>query len=101
MPDMTISYQAERLTCFDSDGRTMGYVTFPRIRKGLVNIDRVQIVPAYRDRKVEEALLDALLLHLRQQETKAVLTSPAAQRHAAANPRWKDVLPDSIHITTH
>lgn len=101
MPDMTIAYQAERLTALDSDGKPLGYVTFPRIRKGLVNIDRVQVLPAYRGRKVEEALLDALLLHLLQQGTKAALTSPAAQRHAAANPLWKEILPDSIHMTTH
>lgn len=101
MPDITISHQTERLTALDSDGKIMGYVTFPRIRRGLVNIDRVQIIPAYRGLKVEEALLDELLLHLLQQETKAVLTSPEAQRHAAANPRWKEILPDSIHRTIH
>ena len=101
MPDMTISYQTERLTALDSDGRTMGYVTFPRIRKGLVNIDQVQILPAYRSRNLEETLLDALFSHLLQQGTKAALTSPAVQRHAAANPKWKAILPDSIHMTTH
>ena len=101
MSDMTIAYQAERLTALDSGGRTMGYVTFPRIRKGLVNIDQVQILPAYRSRNLEETLLDALFSHLLQQGTKAALTSPVVQRYVAANPQWKAILPDSIHMTTH
>lgn len=101
MPDMTIQYQPGRLTAVDSDGRTMGYVTFPQIRKGLVNIDRVQILPEYQSWGVETALLDALLNHLQQQGTKAALTSPAAQRYAADNPVWKQILPQSMHMTTH
>ena len=101
MSDITIAYQAERLTALNADGRTMGYVTFPRIRKGLVNIDLVQILPAYRGLNLEETLLDALFSHLLQQGTKAALTSPVVQRYVAANPQWKVILPDSIHMTTH
>lgn len=101
MSEIIIQYQPGRLTAVNSAGKTMGYVTFPQIRKGLVNIDRVQIFPEYRLAGVETALLDALLPHLQQQGIKAALTSPAAQRHAAKNPRWKSVLPDSIHMTAH
>ena len=101
MTEMTIQFQPGRLTAISSSGRTMGYVTFPQIRKGLVNIDRVQIIPEYRGRGVDAALLDALLTYLQQQGVKAALTSPAAQRYAAENPLWKQVLPESMHMTTH
>lgn len=101
MPEITIQYQPGRLTAVSSAGKIMGYVTFPQIRKGLVNIDRVQIVPEYRLADVETILLDALLSHLQQQGMKAALTSPAAQRHVANNPLWKSVLPDSMHMTAH
>lgn len=101
MTDMTIQYQASRLTAVNRTGKTMGYITFPQIRKGLVNIDRVQIAPEYRGREVESALMDALLTHLKQQGMKAALTSPAAQRYVAENPGWKQILPESMHMTTH
>lgn len=101
MADMTVRYEKSRLSAVDGAGKTMGYVTFPQIRKGLVNIDRVQIMPGYRKEGVETALLNALLIHLEQRGEKAALTSPAAQRHAAKNPRWKAVLPDSMHMTAH
>ena len=101
MSEITIQYQPGRLTAVSSAGKIMGYVTFSQIRKGLVNIDRVQIIPEYRLTDAQTVLLDALLLHLQQQGMKAALTSPAAQRHAANNPQWKSVLPDSMHMTTH
>lgn len=101
MSEIIIQHQTGRLTAVSGAGKIMGYVTFPQIRKGLVNVDRVQIVPEYRYAGIEAALLDALLSHLQQQSMKAVLTSPAAQRYAAKNPQWKSVLPDSMHMTAH
>ena len=101
MEEIRIQFQAGRLTAVSRAGKTMGYVTFPQIRKGLVNIDRVQIIPEFRSRGVEAVMLDALLMHLKEQGIRAVLTSPAAQRIAAENPQWKQILPDSMHMTSH
>ena len=101
MTDITIRIQTGRLTACSEFGNTVGYITFPQIRKGLVNIDRVQVAPEYRGRGVEAAMMDALLTHLRDQGMKAALTSPAVQRYAAQNPQWKQILPESMHMTAH
>lgn len=101
MRDISVQYQTGRLTAVDCAGKTVGYVSFPQIRKGLVNIERVQIAPEYRGRGVEAVLMDALLSHLKQKGTKAALTSPMAQRYAAEHSEWKTVLPESMHMTTH
>ena len=101
MTDMTIQFQNGRLTARCGSGNIMGYITFPQIRKGLVNIDRVQVAPEYRGRGVETAMMEALLIHLRQQGMKAALTSPAVQRYVAENPDWKQILPESMHMTAH
>ena len=101
MEKITMKYEPGRLTALSSSGMTIGYITFPQIRKGLVNVDRLQIFPEYRGRGVEAMLMDALLAHLEQQDVKAALTSPAVQRYAAEHPEWKAVLPESMHMTAH
>ena len=101
MEKITMKYEAGRLTALSSSSMTMGYITFPQIRKGLVNVDRLQILPEYRGRGVEAMLMDALLAHLEQQDVKAALTSSKVQRYAAEHPEWKAVLPESMHMTAH
>ena len=98
---MTISIVPEQLTAVAPDGSPMGRIEFPRIRRGLVNIRRVTVAPAFRHQGVEDAMLAALLAHLAEENQKAVLADPCAQRYVAGNPQWKAILPDGITCVTH
>ena len=98
---MTFSFQKERITATSPDGILMGYITFPRVRPGLVNISQMTIFPAFRQEGVEEAMMAALLTHLDQQGLKAVLLCPFAQQYVEKHPEWKKILPGEIHFTKY
>ena len=98
---MTFSFQKDRINAIHSDGISMGYITFPRVRAGLVNINQMTVLPAFRQQGVEEAMMEALLTHLDQQGLKAVLLCPFAQQYVERNPKWKKILPGDIHFTKY
>ena len=98
---MTFVFEKERMTAIHEDGSTMGTVTFPRVRAGLVNVTGVTVSAKYRGQRVAEAMLEALLNHLDEQDLKAALTCPPAQNYVANHPQWKRVLPGDLHCTTH
>ena len=98
---MTFSIEKERLTAVTADSRPAGFVSFPRVKAGLVNIDRVVVSPDFRGQGVENAMLDALFAHLTESGVKAALTAPVAQQYVADNPQWKRILPGDIHFTTY
>ena len=98
---MIVFFEKERLTARSPDGILMGQITFPRVKAGLVNIDRVVVSPGFRGQGVENAMLDALFAHLTESGVKAALTAPVAQQYVADNPQWKRILPGDIHFTTH
>ena len=98
---MTFSFQKERITAINPDSIPMGYIGFPRIRAGLVNIDCISVSPEFRGQGVEEAMLEALFSHLSKLGLKAALTCPFAQQYLEKNPQWKSILPGEIHFTRH
>ena len=98
---MTFSIQKDRIYAIAPDGSTMGSVTFPRIRAGLVNICDVTVFPAFRHQGVEDVMMEALLSHLDRQGLKAALTCPFAQQYVEQNPQWKKILPGQIHFTKY
>ena len=98
---MTFSFQKDRVTALSSEGSAMGYIVFPRIRAGLVNISEVTVLPAFRGQGVEDAMMEALLSHLEKQGLKAALTSPFAQQYLEDHPRWNQILPGAIHFTRY
>ena len=79
----------------------MGYIAFPRIRAGLVNVDRVSVSLEFRGLGVEEAMMEALFSHLSKLGLRAALTCPFAQQFAETHPQWKNLLPGEIHFTRH
>ena len=98
---MTFSFDKERMTVFSPDGTPMGHITFPRIREGLVNIDRVMAYPGFRGQGLEDGMLEALLPHLDRLNQKAALTAPHAQQYVRRHTEWKHILPACIHFTSH
>ena len=98
---MTFSIEREQITAVSSGGVPMGHIAFPRIRPGLVNINRITVFPRFRGQGIEDAMLEALLSHLTDSHQKAVLTAPSAPQYVARNPRWKTVLPGQISCVTH
>jgi predicted GNAT family acetyltransferase len=98
---MTFSFQKERICATTPEGAAMGSIAFPRVRAGLVNISQTTILPEYRGLAVEDAMMEALLVHLEKQGLKAALTCPFAQQYLEKNPQWKKILPGQIHFTRH
>lgn len=98
---MTFSFQKERITAVSPDGVSMGYITFPRVRAGLVNINQLTIFPAFCSQGLEDAMMEALLSHLEKSGLKAALTCPYAQQYVEKNPQWKKILPGEIHFTRY
>lgn len=98
---MTFAIEKEQLTALAGDGRSMGFISFPRLRGRLVNISQVTVHPAFRSQGVEAAMLEALLTHLSENNQKAALTSPHAQQYVSKNPQWKHLLPGELHFTSH
>ena len=98
---MTFSIQKERITATSSDGILMGYIAFPQVRPGLVNISQMMVFPSFRQQGVEDAMMEALFSHLDQQGLKAVLLCPFAQQYVEKNPKWKKILPGDIHFTKY
>ena len=98
---MTFSITKERLTAINSDGVPMGFITFPQVRAGLVNIQQVVTHPQFRDQGVAEAMMETLLEHLSSQNRKAALSCPFAQQYVEEHPQWKQILPGSIHFTRY
>ena len=98
---MTFTITKERLTAHGPEGVPMGYITFPQVKAGLVNIESVVIYPEFRGQCVAEAMMEALLTHLSGQNRHAALTCPYAQQYVEDRPAWKKILPDKIHFTRH
>ena len=73
---MKVSFEKERMTIISSSRIPMGFIDFPQVRPGLVNITQVSVLPQFRGQGVEEAMMEALLNHLSRQDQKAALSSP-------------------------
>ena len=95
---MTFAFEKERITAISSDGIPMGYITFPWIRSDLVNINQVTTYPRFRGQGVAEAMTEALLTRLSEENRKAALTCPFAQNYVEQHPQWKHLLPGGIHF---
>ena len=98
---MIFEFGKEKITARSDSGIPMGMIRFPRVRAGLVNIDQIIVYSEFRDLGVEEQMMDALLPHLLQTHQKAVLSCPAVQQYVSRHEEWKQILPGSIHFTTH
>lgn len=98
---MTFTIQKERLTALSPEGLPMGYITFPRVRAGLVNIDHVMTYPKFRGQGVAGAMMEELLRHLTKEGQKAALTCPYAQQYVEKHGQWKHLLPGKLHFTSH
>ena len=98
---MTFDFEKERMTAFSNEGTPIGLIRFPRIRAGLVNIEQFFLYPEFRDKGMEEYMMEALLTHLQQTHQKAALSCPFAQQYISTHPQWKELLPGKLHFTTH
>ena len=98
---MTFSFEKERIFAITPEGTTMGSILFPRVRAGLVNISQITVFPEYRGLAVEDAMMEALFVHLDKLGLKAALTCPFAQQYLEKNPHWKKILPGDIHFTKY
>ena len=98
---MKVSFEKERMTVISGSHIPMGFIDFPQVRPGLVNITQVSVAPQFRGQRIEDAMMEALLNHLPRQDQKAALSSPFAQQYVGNHPEWKHILPEKIHFTRH
>lgn len=98
---MHFTFEKERITAVSAEGIPMGYVAFPQVRAGLVNINHVQTYPGFRGQGVENRMMEALLDHLDDLNLKAALTAPFAQQYMEQHREWAHLLPGKLHFTAH
>ncbi|MBQ8599605.1 MAG: N-acetyltransferase [Oscillospiraceae bacterium] len=97
---MPANFEKERMTMLTEDGIPMGYITFPQVKKNLVNIDHVLTYPKFRGQGNAANMMEALLAHLEQQEKKVILTCSYAQQYMADNPQWQHMM-GSVYFEKH
>lgn len=95
---MDFHFEKERMSMRDEKGAEMGFIHFAQVNCQLVNIDHVFTSPDFRGQGVAGKMMEALLEYLTQQEKKAILTCPYAQRYVAERPQWNHILPTNIHF---
>ena len=95
---MNPTFEKERMTMLSDEGIPMGYITFPQVKKGLVNIDHVLTYPKFRGQGNAANMMEALLAHLDEQGKKVILTCTYAQTYVGKHPEWKHLLPDDIYF---
>lgn len=93
---MAFEFSKDRMTRRNEHGDLMGYITFPQVKKNLVNIDHVFTDPAFRGQGNAAVMMEVLLCHLEEQGKKALLTCPYAQSYVAEHPQWTKLLPNDI-----
>lgn len=93
---MKFEFVKDRMMMLDEEGKQMGFITFPALKKDLVNIERVWTALEYRGQGVAAQMMEALFVELERQDKRAVLTCPYAQKYMMKNPQWEHLLPKNI-----
>ena len=57
---MIFRFEKERITALTPDGTTLGFIVFPRVRAGLVNISTMTVNPGFAGQKLIPQTLDKI-----------------------------------------
>ena len=98
---MKITWAGERMNLLDEDNSLAGYILFPGVKKGLVNVSEIYLYSQYRGKGYEALMMEELFARLRGQDSQMILTCSAAQKYLTDHPEHADLLAKDIHFEKH
>lgn len=89
-----MNFQKEngRIWAENEEGRLVAEITFPQVRRGVVNIDHTFVDPSLRGQGAAGKLAQAAADQIRARELKAVLTCSYAKTWFGEHPEQSDLL---------
>lgn len=89
-----MNFQKEngRIWAENEEGRLVAEITFPQVRRGVVNIDHTFVDPSLRGQGAAGKLAQAAADQIRARELKAVLTCSYAKKWFGEHPEQSDLL---------
>lgn len=93
---MTVLLAEEQAQLRTEDGRLAALLSFPRLKPGVVKLDRLLVVPPLLTQEALDRLLPAVLDQLSAQGKTAVLTCPQVQRWFPAHPEYAPLLSTGV-----
>ena len=77
---------------YELDGEVVGYITFPLIKAGVVNINHTFTHTKHRGKGIAKILTDALYDHLKEKNYKAIASCSYADAYFQRYPEKQDIL---------
>lgn len=77
---------------YEIDGEVVGFVTFPFIKDGVVNINHTFTHTNHRGKGIAKLLVDALYDYLKEHNLKAISSCSYAVEYFKRYPEKQDVL---------
>lgn len=81
-----------QMISYELDEKVVGFITFPLIKDGVVNINQTFTHTSHRGKGIAKELMDALYIHLKENNLKAVLNCSYAVKYFERYEEKKDVL---------
>lgn len=81
-----------QMISYELDEKVVGFITFPLIKDGVVNINQTFTPTSHRGKGIAKELMDALYIHLKENNLKAVLNCSYAVKYFERYEEKKDVL---------
>ena len=89
---MNFQQKNGRIWAENEEGRLVAEITFPEVRRGVVNIDHTFVDPSLRGQGAAGKLAQAAADQIRARGMKAVLTCSYAQKWFGDHPGQHDLL---------
>lgn len=89
---MNFQQENGRIWAENEEGRLVAEITFPQVRRGVVNIDHTFVDSSLRGQGAAGKLAQAAADQIRARELKAVLTCSYAKKWFGEHPEQGDLL---------
>ncbi|WP_411677622.1 GNAT family N-acetyltransferase [Caproicibacter sp.] len=90
---MELKHEPERIFFLDQAGKTVAEVTFPQIRKGVVDINHTFVDDSLRGQGIASRLMEEVVKTLREEGKQAVLTCSYAKKWFSDHKEYSDLQP--------
>ncbi|MVB11489.1 putative protein YjdJ [Caprobacter fermentans] len=88
---MVLKHEPERIFFLDQAGKTVAEVTFPQIRKGVVDINHTFVDDSLCGQGIASRLMEAVAKSLRKDGKQAVLTCSYAKKWFSSHKDYSDI----------
>lgn len=98
---MDFLYEDNRIYVENDHGKMIVEATFPKIEKGVVNIDHTFVDPSLRGRGIASELMHEVYRYVKKRGFKAVHTCPYATVWFKRNPDKTDIISERLQEAMH